>query len=154
MLWLNTDNPGAFPEGLTEALANRSPYAFDIYQIHDRPIQERLRLQLRNDALQPLPNAFDESDPVPEGRERPLSDASFTPELLDEVILFLRSSASAICLSAGRVLTWLSQPQVRLERVLQYLRSTYHYCFWCGAEYKSLDELLEQCPGPDEESHD
>ncbi len=42
----------------------------------------------------------------------------------------------------------------RLSRVLEYLRAEYHYCFWCGTQYRSADEMAEECPGPDEDMHD
>lgn len=42
----------------------------------------------------------------------------------------------------------------RLSRVLQYLRDEHHYCFWCGTQYRSADEMAEECPGPDEDMHD
>ncbi|KAH0279272.1 hypothetical protein KCU91_g1875, partial [Aureobasidium melanogenum] len=40
----------------------------------------------------------------------------------------------------------------RLEKALEYLRSTYHYCFWC--KYRYADESMEGCPGLTEEEHD
>ena len=42
----------------------------------------------------------------------------------------------------------------RLQRVLNYMRERYHFCFWCGAEYKSKEELDTSCPGELEEDHD
>ncbi|CAG8513510.1 4912_t:CDS:2 [Acaulospora colombiana] len=38
--------------------------------------------------------------------------------------------------------------------VQTYLRDQHHYCFWCGCEYGSAEELLEECPGIEEEDHD
>lgn len=46
------------------------------------------------------------------------------------------------------------KPQDRLQLVLSYLRVTYAYCFYCGTEYDSQEELAEECPGPEEEDHD
>ena len=46
------------------------------------------------------------------------------------------------------------KPVERLSRVLEYLRSEHHYCFWCGTQYRSADEMAEECPGPDEDMHD
>ncbi|KAK6001600.1 hypothetical protein QM012_002931 [Aureobasidium pullulans] len=40
----------------------------------------------------------------------------------------------------------------RLDKVVEYLRSTYHYCFWC--KYRYADESMEGCPGLTEEEHD
>ena len=47
----------------------------------------------------------------------------------------------------------IQAPQ-RLEQVLDYLRNTYHYCFWCGTQYASVEELAAECPGLTEEEHD
>lgn len=54
----------------------------------------------------------------------------------------------------GDWLITFDKPAERLERILQYLRAEYHYCFWCGTEYKSSDEMQEECPGPEEDMHD
>ncbi|THW73868.1 hypothetical protein D6D19_05296 [Aureobasidium pullulans] len=40
----------------------------------------------------------------------------------------------------------------RLDKVVEYLRKTYHYCFWC--KYRYPDEQMEGCPGLTEEEHD
>jgi hypothetical protein len=40
----------------------------------------------------------------------------------------------------------------KLEKLVTYLRHTYHYCFWCKFKYE--DEDMEGCPGPAEEDHD
>jgi hypothetical protein len=40
----------------------------------------------------------------------------------------------------------------RLEKLVVYLRDTYHYCFWC--KYRYADEEMEGCPGLTEEEHD
>ncbi|KAI4765991.1 hypothetical protein E4T52_00320 [Aureobasidium sp. EXF-3400] len=40
----------------------------------------------------------------------------------------------------------------RLEKLVVYLRRTYHYCFWC--KYRYTDESMEGCPGLMEEEHD
>lgn len=40
----------------------------------------------------------------------------------------------------------------RLEKLVVYLRRTYHYCFWC--KYRYTDESMEGCPGLTEEDHD
>jgi hypothetical protein len=47
-----------------------------------------------------------------------------------------------------------TQAPQRLEQVLDYLRSTYHYCFWCGTQYASVEESDAECPGLTEEDHD
>lgn len=40
----------------------------------------------------------------------------------------------------------------RLEKLVVYLRDTYHYCFWC--KYRYADAEMEGCPGTTEEEHD
>jgi hypothetical protein len=40
----------------------------------------------------------------------------------------------------------------RLEKLVVYLRETYHYCFWC--KYRYVDKEMEGCPGLTEEEHD
>ncbi|TIA62946.1 hypothetical protein D6C77_02430 [Aureobasidium pullulans] len=40
----------------------------------------------------------------------------------------------------------------RLDKVVEYLRKTYHYCFWC--KYRYPDDQMEGCPGLTEEEHD
>ena len=40
----------------------------------------------------------------------------------------------------------------KLTRLVEYLRSMWHYCFWCKFRYP--DEELEGCPGLTEDDHD
>ena len=40
----------------------------------------------------------------------------------------------------------------RLEKIINYLRQQYYYCFWCKHKYDSED--LDGCPGPMEDDHD
>ena len=40
----------------------------------------------------------------------------------------------------------------RLDKLVRYLRDTYHYCFWCKFRYD--DAEMEDCPGLTEEEHD
>lgn len=42
--------------------------------------------------------------------------------------------------------------EVRLTRVLEYLRRQHHYCFWCKMAYPTQE--MEGCPGGREEDHD
>ncbi|KAG4303953.1 hypothetical protein PORY_002606 [Pneumocystis oryctolagi] len=43
------------------------------------------------------------------------------------------------------------EPKVRLEKILNYLRENYYYCFWCGCAYENSEDLLEKCPGERED---
>jgi hypothetical protein len=40
----------------------------------------------------------------------------------------------------------------RLQKLVEYLRSTYCYCFWCKHQYADLE--MDGCPGTLEEDHD
>ncbi|RMZ84928.1 hypothetical protein DV738_g214, partial [Chaetothyriales sp. CBS 135597] len=40
----------------------------------------------------------------------------------------------------------------RLDKLVDYLRQRWHYCFWC--KYRYPDDALEGCPGTMEEEHD
>jgi len=44
------------------------------------------------------------------------------------------------------------EPAERLRRLVEYLRDTYHYCFWCKYQYP--DGTMDGCPGLTEEDHD
>lgn len=44
------------------------------------------------------------------------------------------------------------EPEVRLARLVDHLRDTWRYCFWCKFVYP--DASLEGCPGKKEEDHD
>jgi hypothetical protein len=43
-------------------------------------------------------------------------------------------------------------PAVRLQKLVEYLRHEFHYCFWC--KYTYPDAEMEGCPGLTEEDHD
>lgn len=43
-------------------------------------------------------------------------------------------------------------PAVRLQKLVEYLRQEFHYCFWC--KYTYPDEEMEGCPGLTEKDHD
>ena len=44
------------------------------------------------------------------------------------------------------------EPEVRLEKLVKYMRTRWHYCFWC--KYRYPDAEMEGCPGVTEEDHD
>ncbi|KAK4515748.1 uncharacterized protein ATC70_010701 [Mucor velutinosus] len=41
----------------------------------------------------------------------------------------------------------------QLAKLVDYLRETYFYCFWCRAKYADQADLDENCPGTSEEDH-
>ncbi|KAK8114616.1 hypothetical protein PG999_006685 [Apiospora kogelbergensis] len=44
------------------------------------------------------------------------------------------------------------EPDVKLQRVVTYLRDQHRYCFWCKCSY--ADKEMDGCPGLTEEDHD
>jgi len=44
------------------------------------------------------------------------------------------------------------KPEVRLAKIMEYLREEHHYCFWCKFRYPDLS--MDGCPGITEEDHD
>jgi hypothetical protein len=43
-------------------------------------------------------------------------------------------------------------PAERLQKLVDHLRQTYFYCFWC--KYRYPDKEMEGCPGLTEDDHD
>ncbi|KAJ7972287.1 G-patch domain [Quillaja saponaria] len=41
----------------------------------------------------------------------------------------------------------------QLQDLLMILRDEYQYCLFCGYQYESVDALLENCPGTNEDDH-
>ncbi|KAI0254315.1 hypothetical protein BJV78DRAFT_1274148 [Lactifluus subvellereus] len=126
VLWLDPTNPDSFPLGLEDVLAETTAWDGG-----DITTERKLRAQMRADALRPL----DDGEDLPRNTDSGIG--SWPPEMIDEAAQFLRLN-----------------PTERLSRVLHYLRAEYYYCFWCGTQYKSSDEMREECPGPDEDMHD
>ncbi|KAF8485004.1 hypothetical protein DFH94DRAFT_624403 [Russula ochroleuca] len=140
-LWLDPINRDTFPVGLWDAVASTTAAAVPAW--HERSTEERLREQMQADALQPLDDDDDaDADAAAAAERSPKntdlnSEVHLPPKMIEQAAQFLRLN-----------------PTERLDRVLQYLRAEYHYCFWCGTQYKSSDEMEEECPGPDEDMHD
>jgi hypothetical protein len=44
------------------------------------------------------------------------------------------------------------EPAERLQKLVEYLRREYHYCFWCKFTYPNAE--MDGCPGLTEEDHD
>jgi len=148
VLWLDPTNPDTFPAGLVDAVVVETTSQGDDARGGERltsttTTEERLRAQMQADALEPLEPLDDDDDknlPLPKLKAADSNEPSsppLPPERIEEVAQFLNLN-----------------PVERLDRVLQYLSMEYHYCFWCGTEYKSSDEMQEECPGPDEDMHD
>ena len=41
----------------------------------------------------------------------------------------------------------------KLEELLNYMRTTHLYCFYCGSRYDTKEQLDDMCPGLFEDSH-
>jgi hypothetical protein len=44
------------------------------------------------------------------------------------------------------------EPNERLQKLVEFLREQYYYCFWCKFTYQ--DQEMGDCPGTSEEDHD
>ncbi|XP_076442849.1 G patch domain-containing protein 11-like [Babylonia areolata] len=42
----------------------------------------------------------------------------------------------------------------KLQALTFYLRTTYHYCIWCGTKYNDSEDMEANCPGDSAEAHD
>jgi len=132
VLLLSPNNHDTFPAGLIKALSLNSNLPV-VSERHGDPIQNRLKQQMRADALQPL-----HDDPLGEpGPVMKSPEDQFSPEVLEEATQFLRLQA-----------------QDRLHLVLSYLRHKHAYCFWCGVKYEDEEDMQNQCPGTEEDDHD
>jgi len=145
VLSLDPINPDTFPAGLWDAVASTTAAATATAAPAwrgrgERSTEERLREQMLADALQPLNPDDDDADAGASCSPKNAdfnSESYLPPKMIEDAAQFLRLSTAE-----------------RLDRVLRYLRTEYHYCFWCGTQYKSSDEMQEDCPGPDEDMHD
>ncbi|KAJ7591231.1 hypothetical protein C8J56DRAFT_935066 [Mycena floridula] len=129
VLWLNAQDESTFPPGLTDAIALHTDLQLPSLEI--RPLEgeaARLRRKMQSEML---------SSDIDEATEAPVIDHEAYLDVLEETVQFLRLQA-----------------QDRLALVLSYLRDHYAYCFWCGTQYDTLEDMEAQCPGPDEEAHD
>jgi len=134
VLWLNPNNPEAFPPGLIDALDDPEVLANLKQQHFDHSIEGRMRQKLKADALNPLDDDLDDPDATSSSRDH-LNE--YSEEDLQEVTQFLRLPAKD-----------------RLSLVLEYLRRRYAYCFWCGTEYEDSEDMENNCPGTEEDDHD
>jgi hypothetical protein len=179
-LWLDPINPDTFPAGLLDAVAASTaaaaaaaaattPASWSDGKGEEGLIEERLREQMRADALQPL-----DDDDVDDVVVVANAESDLPQKWIEDAAQFLRLNVSehnlltAVrgCRLHSRASFFFSRspsqladitcdkPAERLERILEYLRAEYHYCFWCGTQYKSSDEMLQECPGSEEDMHD
>jgi len=100
-------------------------------------MERRLRRQMRTDKLSSSRRSDEEDDDDDAEGGDATDPVILEPEFREKCLKFLGRPA----------------PE-RLAEVIKYLRSKHHYCFWCGAQYKSAEEMGEQCPGTEEDDHD
>lgn len=93
MLWLDPNNPDTFPEGLLDALSDAALSLLHEHEASGISMHDRLRAQMRADALQPVVSALDDSDSTgSDAKKTALKDAPFSPEIVEEASRFLRAS--------------------------------------------------------------
>jgi hypothetical protein len=156
VFWINPEVPETIPPQLLRALGEDAyvlaPMAVRQRALND--VQARLHLNMKSDALEPeLPlDVVEETRPQ---EEVTISSEDFDEETIAKATAFLRLSVSS-----HPLIPYFQIPHInhqfteRLVIILAYLRDRYHYCFWCGTQYKSGDELETSCPGTNEEDHD
>ncbi|KAF5364148.1 hypothetical protein D9756_000553 [Leucocoprinus leucothites] len=150
VLWLNPNKPETFPSGLMEALVLHHEQYAQVANAGET-IQDRLHRQMQADALSALTERDLEDGEDEEGRT--VTTRTITPDKEKKKLVELNQEYDYDFLEEAVQFLRL-QPQDRLHLVLSYLRTTYAYCFYCGTEYESQEEMSLQCPGPEEEDHD
>ncbi|QRW12758.1 G-patch domain-containing protein [Ceratobasidium sp. AG-Ba] len=169
VLQLNPTDPSSVPpalydlltrtsfDGLEEAplaakpgsrvLLGESDFDEDVGPGADRAVAARLKEQMKADSLRPLEETLDEDktlamkdalqeEAAPKEGSTVNDQPDFDEDTVDAAREYLQRNV-----------------QERLDTLLQYLRSKYHYCFWCGARYDSKEDLEQNCPGLDEDNH-
>lgn len=46
------------------------------------------------------------------------------------------------------------EPEEQLFFILEYLRSKYFYCIWCGTKYEDDNDMDSNCPGMEKDDHE
>jgi hypothetical protein len=152
VLWLNPREINTFPEGLIDALDDRS-FAPMLLSQHDNKntnIESRLRQQMQADALRPISSEI-EDDPD----KAAVPTHEWSSDTIQEASQYLRLNVCDVFFSRdNHSLPQKRQARDRLHLLLSYLRDNYAYCFWCGTQYNDNDDMDVQCPGENEEDHD
>jgi hypothetical protein len=159
VLWLNPHDPGSWPPGLVDRVTARG--GRDGNEEATGTAQEhRLREQMRADALEPLSSLVDDEEDRPKrGATSVNSEVILTENIITQAGDFLNLNVRShivsltsyeICL----ILFYDFQARERLAKVILYLRDVYSFCFWCGLQYESKEEMDRDCPGEDKEAHD
>ncbi|GJJ07376.1 hypothetical protein Clacol_001578 [Clathrus columnatus] len=141
--WLDPQDPESFPSDLLQILTSHTSLLVGgtISQ------EEQLKKQMQADALQPVTTTDleDEEAEIDPGSASssslkrtmiPIPIAEWPEHVLGEVKMYI-----------------LKDARTRLNMLLNYLRSTHFYCFWCGTQYEDAQDMKENCPGLEEEDH-
>ncbi|CEP64218.1 Cmg1p LALA0_S10e05204g [Lachancea lanzarotensis] len=64
------------------------------------------------------------------------SDSAKSDDIDDELVIFEELS-----------------PVQQIRGVHVHMRTEFFYCFYCGAQFTTEEELLQKCPGPTEDDH-
>ncbi|KAG8999754.1 hypothetical protein FRB93_013126 [Tulasnella sp. JGI-2019a] len=152
ILWIDPQNLDTISPELLQLIDDPGSAASLLQadaQNHDTATQ--LRAQMQKDALQPL-----ESEEDPLGSRGQLSLSGTEGATTTGTARPTRNPNMTIDEDTIQdTKDWLQlNAQDRLRFTLQHLRSTYYYCFWCGAKYEDAAELKGMCPGEEEEAHD
>lgn len=105
VLWLDPINPDTFPPGLLDAVATStaaaaaaaatSPVAWSSDKGEERSVEERLREQMRADALQPLDDDEDVDDVASSPKNAGFNSESHLPQKwIEDAAQFLRLNVS------------------------------------------------------------
>jgi len=139
-LSLDPGDKDSFPPGWYEALSSSDGTIGSGTSGKDG-MESHLRKQVKTERLSSRrPEESDESDDDGLGASD-TDPVILEPELREKCLKYLSMPSSS-----------------KLSQILIYLRTKHLYCFWCGAQYKSLEEMgrpaPEGCPGSEEEDHD
>lgn len=178
---MNLDLPQLIPAGIREHLEFDTPEGIDdtyrseprrrrrkdnLERLNDDDITDqsflaaRLRQDMKRDALSSSRQLELDDEQIRfngSGKKNTTDDENtptITPELVDQVREFLQQPVSITCILLHVCAHISIKVRERLQRVLNYMREKYHFCFWCGAEYNSKEDLDASCPGESEEDHD
>ncbi|KAH7100562.1 hypothetical protein BKA62DRAFT_771333 [Auriculariales sp. MPI-PUGE-AT-0066] len=137
VFWLDIHKLASFPPDLLAALqldlstARQQVEEEDAQVLQDTALAERLRREVQTYRLHSLDDIDDQPPTAQVSSAKPVTEQQ------------IQEARQHLALSA----------QQRLENLLAYLRERHAYCFWCGAQYDDDQDMLQSCPGPEEDLH-
>ncbi len=98
---------------------------------------------------------------VIESLDQRMNSIEFSPKIKYWTIESIAASSSASSSLAKRGISdikddsmlTLDEAESLLNEMTKYLRSQHNYCLYCACAYDSQEELLQTCPGEDENDH-